>query len=929
MSRTFLLPLGADVPGFLADLLAREFDPSEWPDLAVVFPHERPRLYLNRRLAGRLGCVFFPPAYFSMDRFMLELAGADGAVETLDPLDAQALMLELLSAETEGDLGRIGRNSHLCFFWSRRLLAAIDELDTECVPDAAVRHIALESPDISRAAEAILSALGRLRESFHAAVRATGRLTRGLAYAAAARSAGGHPGQRLFLVLPPGLTRAEAAVVRRLERLDSVTFVAVGEVPDRVCDVLTRPDRVPGAGSPSAVTLRFHLHAGFDAHSELLGLRHALSGLSEEELNQAVIVLPKSESLIPLLEEVLTALQPKYNISLGYPFVRTPVYALVRTVFALQKSARDKTCAARDYVNLLFHPYVKNLGDGIPPDACRALVHAVEERVLEAGSLRISPQALEDDDDLFKDVGAQAGVPPEALRRALSELHRVFVHAFDEVRTLGELSRTLRAALRYLIDHCPAVHYPFSNEFFGTLAEFLDGLVASRLAAHAPADRRSLFDFFAALAAQQRIPFRGQPLEGLQVLGPLETRTLRFEHVFVLDVNEGTLPSVQAADPLLPLAVRQALGLPGPREHEAVTRHHLDHLLAGAGESHLFYVSGEEEAPSRFIARMVWEREQQKRQLDCVPVQSVELRLDPPRPTVVAIPKDEAILDRLRRLRYSATALDAYLACPLRFYCQYVLGLRERETIEDAVEGRSVGLVLHEAMERLLAPRLGKVLNERACEALQGGVTAAVDHAFAAHGWENRGERFLVHQLLVDRIRGFLSREAEAGWTPRELESELSGRLGGLEFAGRVDRLDERPSPDGPSSRILDYKSGQAKAFLGKTRTKKIREPFRSREELRQARAGSLQMPLYAWLAHEARGLDYDSMDVVTVSLRYDQPASLFYELEDRDRFMREVAVPTLESLLAEILAPEIPFTADDSSAPLCRLCSFGSFCRR
>ena len=930
MSRTLLLPPGADVPGFLAELLARDFDPSAWPGLAVVFPHERPRLYLNGRLAGGLGRPFFPPAYYSMDRFMLELARGDGAVETLDALDAQALMLELLAAETEGDLGRIGRNPHLCFFWSRRLLDAIDELDSECVPDAAVRHIALDGPEVSRAAEAILSALGRIRESFHAAVRETGRLTRGLAYAAAAQSAGGHPGKSLFLVLPPGLTLAEAAVVRRLERLDTVTFLAVGEVPERVRGMLTAPEPVPPVPAPAgAGGDRLRLHAGFDAHSELLGLRHALSGLSEEQLNRAVIVLPKSESLIPLLEEVLTALPPKYNISLGYPFVRTPVYALVRTLFALHKSARDVTHAAREYVTLLFHPYIKNLGDGIPSDACRALVHAVEERILETGSLRISLQAIEEDTGLFTDVGAQSGVPPDDLRRALSEMHRVFIRSFDGVRTLGDLSRTLRAAMRYLIAHCPAVHYPFSGEFFGALADFLDGLADSRLAGHAPPERRSLFDFFTALAAQQRIPFRGQPLEGLQILGLLETRTLQFDHVFVLDVNEGTLPSVHAADPLLPLAVRQALGLPGPREHEAVTRHHLEHLMAGAGESHLFYVSAEEEAPSRFIARMVWEREQAARKLDCVPVKSVELRLDPPRPAPVAVPKDEAVLDRLRRLRYSATALDTYLICPLRFYCQYVLGLRERETIEDAVEGRSVGLVLHEAMEHLLTPRLGRVLDARAVEALQGGVLAAVDFAFQAHGWEKRGERFLVHQLLADRIRGFLAREAEEGWTPRQLEFELKGRLAGLEFSGRMDRLDERASPEGVCSRILDYKSGKAKAFLGKTRTLKAREPFRSREELRQAKVGTLQMPLYAWLAREALGLDYDRMTVATVSLRYEGPATLFYNLEDPGRFMREVAVPTLEHLLAEILDPAVPFAADDSSAPLCRLCAFGSFCRR
>jgi hypothetical protein len=112
-------------------------------------------------------------------------------------------------------------------------------------------------------------------------------------------------------------------------------------------------------------------------------------------------------------------------------------------------------------------------------------------------------------------------------------------------------------------------------------------------------------------------------------------------------------------------------------------------------------------------------------------------------------------------------------------------------------------------------------------------------------------------------------------------------------------------------------------------RTRKIIEPLCSREELRQAKVGTLQMPLYAWLAHESRGLDYDRMTVATVSLRYNEPATLFYDLPDPGRFMREVAVPTLEHLLSEILDPAIPFASDDSSTGLCRHCAFGSFCRR
>ena len=918
MSRRILLPAGADLAGFLAGRLDAGPD---WSGRAVVFPHDRPRHALNRRLAEQSGGPFLPPAYFTLPRFqeeVLRLAGAEPAF--IAPLDALDLMMALLEAETVGELGRLRNRPALAWSWAGRLVEAMDELDAEMVPvEGPLLRAKPELPAASRFGEAVLDRLAGLRRAWHASLAARGLLTRGMAGWRAAEAVQGVPSVRweeLMLVLPEGLTRSEAALVRALARNPGVVLIAHGAVPMALSGLDFEPvgEDLPG---PEA-----SFHSAFDTHSEIEALRRALAVLPAEELRNSAVILLKEEALIPLLEQVLAGLGVEYNISLGYPFKRTPIYALVRGLMDLQAGRREGLYPAPLYLEVLLHPYVKNLPSGpLRAEDARIVAQAVNGHLGEQGQLHFDPHALAGNRALLEGtVRRLSGRVPEAgVGEHLEFLHRLLLRPFETAGTLRGVSSALRALLRALVSAGEVEGYAFTGEFFNTLYGFLDGMEASTLADR-PLESPFLYDLFVSLLGEARVSFTGLPMQGLQVLGFLEARHLAFGRVFVLDANEGVLPALTMEDPLLPLAVRRGLGLPGPAERQAAAATRFDRLLAGCRSAEVLFIEGEEAMPSRFILRRIWDRERRTGVLEKRKGAPVALALKIARAAPPSVPKSAAVVEALREREWSPSSLDAYLACPLRFYYGKVAKLEEREALEEGFDAPTAGLILHRAMQSLYEPRRGRTLGGADYAAMSGAVSASLDAAYAERGWEKRGEAYLIFRLMARRIGRFLREEEAADrLRPDRLEWDARATAGRWRFKGILDRLDRRM--DG-GVRILDYKSGEARGFV-----KRADAPCLGRQACVASGMGSFQMPVYALLVREAMGIPYGEMEVVTASLRTFKSESLFKGIGDPARWMEAVALPTLHSVLEEIVDPAIPFRADPAQDRHCRHCPFGALC--
>jgi hypothetical protein len=918
VSRRVLLSAGEDLAAWIAGRLPPGPD---WSDRVVIFPHDRPRHGLNRLLAARAGGPFFPPAYFTLPRFqeaVLRLAGTEPVF--IAPLDALDLMMELLGRETEGELGRLAARPALAWAWAARLVEAVDELDAAMVPAAGPLLAGVpELPADSRLGEAVLERLADLRRAWHAALEERGLLTRGLAGWRAAEAferASLDRWEEVVVVLPEGLTRAEAALVRALARRPGAVLVASGEAPEAL-EGLAFESEGGAPDRPEPVFL-----SAYDTHSEIEALRGAMADLSPEALARSAVVLLREEALVPLLEQVLAGLGVDYNISLGYPFKRTPVFALVRALMELHAGRREGLYPAPLYREVLLHPYIKNLGSGpLGAEEARITAQAVDAHLAEQGRLHLDPYALAANSILLAAIARRLpGRASEADAAAhLEFLHGLLLRPFESAADLGGAAAALRGLLAALVGAGDVQGYAFTGEFFHTLCDFLDGLESSTLAAR-PLKPPFLFDLFVSLLGEARVGFTGLPMQGLQVLGLLEARHLRFDHVFVLDANEGTLPSLAVEDPVLPLGVRRTLGLPGPEERQAAAKLRFDGLLASCRSAHVLFLEGEESMPSRFVLQRIWERERATGVLSELKGEPVSLELRIAREAPPTVPKSATVAAALRRREWSPSSVDAYLACPLRFYYGRVAGLEEREALEEGFDAGIAGLILHRAMELLYQGRLGRPLGRADYAAMAADLPRCLERAYAERGWETRGEAYLIFRLMERRIARFLRQEErEGGAHPERLEWPLRGEAGGWRFKGVLDRVDRT---EGGALRVLDYKSGRAKPFL-----KKSGAPVQGRDACLEAGLGSFQMAVYARLAGEAAGVPCRDLEVVTVSLRDFERRELFKEVPDRDAWMEAVALPTLFALLEEIADPARPFTADPADERLCRTCPFGALC--
>ena len=333
---------------------------------------------------------------------------------------------------------------------------------------------------------------------------------------------------------------------------------------------------------------------------------------------ETAVVLTDENLLIPLLY----ALPPEAgeaNVTMGYPLRQTLASTFVERLLDLQRHRRTKGGRTHfyhaDVTGLLSHPYVA----ASAPDTVAALqAEIVEHRLLtvEAGSL------------------------------GRGELLRLVFSAADGWRGMSRyLSGVLSAAARLRYEGDDARR---RVEFLAVIAEHVAKIGNSLEACGMDIPDEVYVSLVRRTLRQLRIPFEGEPLEGLQVMGILETRNLDFEHVIILSMNDDNFPgNLLTQSSFIPYNLRMAYGLPTPEHHEGVYAYYFYRLLQRAGDVRMIYCSRADDKstgePSRYICQLDYESGFPLRKLEV----GVDVNLAPAEP--IEIPKDAAVMRHLER----------------------------------------------------------------------------------------------------------------------------------------------------------------------------------------------------------------------------------------------------------------------------------------
>ena len=419
------------------------------------------------------------------------------------------------------------------------------------------------------------------------------------------------------------------------------------------------------------------------------------------------------------------------------------------------------------------------------------------------------------------------------------------------------------------------------------------------------------------LVNSENLDFQGEPLEGLQFMGLLETRLLDFENIILLSVNEGKLPLGNTQNTYLPFDVRRNFGLNTFLENDSIYAYHFYRLLQNAKNIYLLYNAlgsgvntGEK---SRFITQMEMESPHKMEHI------VIENTSEPILQEPIIIEKTEKVLEKLNewKSRISASHLISYLYNPIDFYLNNILKAKETEEIEEELSQRNYGNLVHYALEELYGELQGKILKESDIEDLKPKIDEAIKEAISKlkHQPElyERGMNYIHKSMAAKVVEHILDYDLgliKAGNSLEiiSLENAINAEFlldengEKINFIGYIDRIDRLNGV----LRVIDFKTAKAKNLSMKPKEEKL-EDFISSADSKQ----TLQLSIYAYMVLHNERFAVNQLQCGIWSfaeIGKGVQTLKIYDDENIDNENVSICMNSIKNIILEILNPEIPF---------------------
>lgn len=530
-------------------------------------------------------------------------------------------------------------------------------------------------------------------------------------------------------------------------------------------------------------------------------------GLNPDE---TLVVLADETLLMPVLHGI-SGCVGKLNVTMGFPLTSAPFFNFIELLIELQITRKGEYFNHRAVMALLGHPYV------VAADAPSA--SAKRKQIIKSNWVHIPKGYLASEVSLHRTIFQEVVPAGGSQIMAMVDYLQAIVRHVGSLPSVSEFDKEYAFHFHKLFNLLGSV-LPRSEEHVrGGESRATDGQGI-----------KSFLRLFRQLARMEKIPFSGEPLTGLQVMGVLETRNLDFKNVFLLSLNEGAFPSSRGKSSYIPHNIRRAYGLPTLAHHDAMYSYLFYRTLQRAENIFLFYCSetdvlGQGEM-SRYLQQLLYESGLNIRR------HVLHYPIRPRGITPVRIEKNDTVLESLLRLnemseRYrgiSPSALNSYIECRLQFYFRYVARIREADEVEEELDARVLGNFLHNVMENFYKDVIGRKGHQRvekedfrdADRVLDGLIDRQFVESYRldeSRPVEYAGQRLVVREVVKRFANRILKMDEEyAPFTIEALErDDLTYHLK-IERApyeavlgGKIDRVDSK----GDVLRIIDYKTGK------------------------------------------------------------------------------------------------------------------------
>jgi len=542
------------------------------------------------------------------------------------------------------------------------------------------------------------------------------------------------------------------------------------------------------------------------------------------------------ETLLPITLNSLPKAINAINITMGYPLKDVPTTSLLFAIFQLYTSQEklQKTTLNqfyyKDVIRFLKHQSIYKLLSSV--DVFTTQIAKNNQTFITESDIEL---LLKNDDDSIKNV--------------IHNLFKPFISVADFINQILALIDVLKVEVNTLEKEYLFRFYTAFTQLKTLQTEF-----------EYFTDLKTLSQFFKQLIDSESLSFQGEPLKGLQLMGMLETRVLYFENVILTSANEGVLPASSQQNSFIPFDVKIEFGLPTYREKDAIFSYHFFRLMQRAKNVYILYNTEHDVFGSGEKSRFVT-------QLEMLRTDIVHKIVSP---KVVAqhtalkqVAKNNDVLERLKEIAksgFSPSSLTNYLYNPIAFYKQKILRIKEFDDVEETVAYNTLGTIVHETLDELYKPFVGKFLQEENVEEMQKIAKDLVIKYFKIefkNGDISTGKNRLIFEVANRFVANFLTKERslledknnqlKIVATEENLSAEIT--VDGLDFPiklhGNVDRVDELNG----ELRIIDYKSGMVKSSELKVLD------FNALREKEQYKA--IQVLFYAFLYTKSKNFNF------------------------------------------------------------------------
>ena len=559
--------------------------------------------------------------------------------------------------------------------------------------------------------------------------------------------------------------------------------------------------------------------------------------MDAEEALRTAVILPNEHLLIPVLNAIPEQIK-RINVTMGYPLAGTPIASLMEFILALQKNVRyvnrQPTFYFRDVLPILNHRYVTVTS---PVIITQLVKDIVENNKIHIAYTELNKTPLLS--ILFTPITTVESFS-DYLIQVLQVLNKMMTNKTEEEEEEETTQRT------------NDIEQEFIFHYFATVNRMKEVIQEANIEMKI----ETYFRLLKRMTETITIPFKGEPLSGLQIMGVLETRALDFDRIIILSMNEGIFPLKKAANSFIPYNLRRGFGLPTYEHQDSVWAYHFYRLIYRANHISLLYdtrnnglQTGE---VSRFVHQLRYHYEE--------PIQNklIVYNVASSKTPALQINKTEAVIAQLATYQQggkrmiSASAINTYLDCPLKFYFSVLEGLQEEKEVSETIESDVFGSILHKVMEVLYKPLCGKLVTADLLKIIRQDkitLSATINQAFAEVFFKTdtvrplTGQNYLIGEMIRKYVEKIIERDSKL--TPfYYLESErkikktitLTDKRE-IQLKGIIDRVDKV----GNTIRIIDYKSGS-----GTTLFSTIENLF-NKEEKERSKA-VMQVFLYAWM---------------------------------------------------------------------------------